>query len=56
LLFVILAIKYREEDFVTFLIIAAIACAGIAGGAFNEAIKKAENEQRIPVDVRSEQR
>ncbi len=51
LLFAFLAIKYRDEDVSFLLLIAAIACAGAAGGTFNESIKKAENEQRIPVDV-----
>ena len=51
LIFVVLAIKFRDEDWAFLLLMAALAGAGAAGGAFNEAVKKAENEQRIPVDV-----
>jgi membrane protein implicated in regulation of membrane protease activity len=51
LLFSSLAIKYRNEDFVLFLIVAAIACVAGATSTFRESVKKAEDEQRIPVDV-----
>jgi hypothetical protein len=48
---VFLAIKYRNEDWVFFFWFGILACGGSAGWCFQEAVKKAENEQRIPVDV-----
>jgi hypothetical protein len=48
---VFLAIKYRNEDWVFFFWFGMIACGSAAGWCFQEAVKKAENEQRIPVDV-----
>lgn len=50
-LFVFLAIKYRDEDFSIALIVAGIVCASGCGYCFNESVKKAENERNVSVDV-----
>lgn len=56
LLTVFLAIKYRNEDWVFFFWFALLFCGMGATWCFTEAVKKAENEQRIPVDVQPGQR
>ena len=56
LLTVFLAIRYRNEEWVFLFWFALIACGSGAAWCFQESVKKAENEQRIPVDVQPGQR
>ena len=48
-------LKYRNEDISFFFFIAAFICFFAAGNTFMAALKKAEDEQRIPVDVQQRQ-
>jgi hypothetical protein len=53
---VFITIKYKDEDWVFLLWFAMLFLAGGTAWCFQEAVKKAENEQRIPVDVQPGQR
>lgn len=58
LLFTALAIRYRNEDWAFFLVIAAFVCGGGAATSFNESVTaaKVENGRNVPVDVQPGQR